>query len=170
MRMNPDPDWKEQLRKLHPESYAWSLFCCNHDKEMAKDVLQTVYLKVYEGKARFLQRSTLKSWLFSVIRNTAADLFRRSTWTDMELNETHHQIPDVVPVVERDKRNLFANILNGLSRQQHAVLTLVFYHDLTLEEISRTMGISIGSVRVHYERGKENFRRLLIKDKDFEML
>ncbi len=163
-------DWKGQLKELHEESYSWSLFCCNNDEEMAKDTLQTVYLKVYGGKARFLQKSTLKSWLFTVIRNTAMDLFRKNGRNHVELNESHNQIPDDTPRASAETTVLFMEILNGLSVQQRAVLTLAFYHDLTLDEVAETLGISKGSFRTHYERGKENFRKYLAGHKDHELL
>lgn len=168
--MTTGRDWKDQLKEIHDESYSWSLFCCNKDEEMAKDTLQTVYLKVYEGKARFLRKSTLKSWLFSVIRNTAIDLLKRNGRGHVELSSDHNQIADEHPPADFERERLLKKILNGLSDQQHAVLTLAFYHDLTLEEVAEALGISIGSARTHYERGKENFRKYLAEHKNLELL
>lgn len=167
--MNAGRDWKDQLRELHTDSYAWSLFCCNQDEDMAKDALQMVYLKIYEGKARFLQQSALKSWLFSVIRNTAIDLLRENGTNRQALNETHNNIPDDRIAADAERQNQFQRILNSLSIQQREVLTLAFYHDLTLEEVAQAMSLSVGTVRTHYERGKENFRKRLVAKKDSEL-
>src|SRR6476659_6962031 len=65
-------DWEATLESLHPSSFAWALGCCGRNREDAEEVLQDVYLKILEGKARFEGRSTLKTWLFAVIRKTAA--------------------------------------------------------------------------------------------------
>lgn len=168
--MNTDRDWNEQLKALHAQSYAWSLFCCNRDADMAKDTLQTVYLKVYEGKACYSGNSSLKSWLFSVIRNTSIDQLRRKGAHHETLDERHSQIPDEPKSPEFDRRRAFLCILNSLSPQQRTVLTLAFYHDLTLDEVAQTLGLSLGSVRAHYERGKQNFRKLLVKNPNVELL
>ncbi len=39
---------KLQLEHLHKECYGWALHCCNQDKEMADDVVQASYLKIWE--------------------------------------------------------------------------------------------------------------------------
>jgi RNA polymerase sigma-70 factor (ECF subfamily) len=160
--MQATPHWKDQLESLHHESYRWCLSCCNYDKEMAKDVLQNVYLKIYEDRAAFKEKSALKTWLFSVIKYTSIDLMRKQPKHLEKLSEAHHQIPDDEKE-ETEKENVFKRILGSLSTQQREVLTLAFYHDLTLEEIAPLLKISIGSVRTHYERGKVNFKKLLTK-------
>ena len=67
-----------QLERLHPESFGWALSCCGHDETEAEDVLQTTYLKIITGKARFGGRSSFKTWVFGVIRRTAQEASRRT--------------------------------------------------------------------------------------------
>jgi RNA polymerase sigma-70 factor (ECF subfamily) len=170
--MPPTSEWKQQVQSLHHEGYTWSLSCCHYDKEMAKDVLQTAYLKIYEGKAVFNNRSKLKTWFFSVIKFTSIDFLRKNTTRGESLQEFYSLVPESENAFEDDGYNenapdretLFVRLLQSLSAQQREVLTLVFYHDLTLEEVAALMNISIGSVRTHYQRGKENFKKLLINN------
>src|SRR5437762_8710759 len=60
-----------ELEKLHGASFGWALSCCRRDRAEAEEVLQTVYLKILEGKARYRGEANLKTWLFAVIRKTA---------------------------------------------------------------------------------------------------
>ena len=60
---------------------------------------------------------------------------------------------------ERTQRLLRA--LLKISTRQREVLELVFYHDMTIEEASQTLGISLGSARTHYERGKRRLFSIL---------
>ncbi|HEY5656985.1 MAG TPA: sigma factor [Myxococcota bacterium] len=71
-------DLEPQLEALHPASFAWATRCCGGNPEEAEDVLQATCLKLLDGKARYRGRSSLETWLFSVIRTTAAAAARRS--------------------------------------------------------------------------------------------
>jgi len=116
------------------------------------------YLKIIEGKARFDGRSSFKTWLFAVIRRTALERFRWQRVRRIVFLETSPPArPDqILERSERTERLLRA--LDAISRRQREVVELVFYHDMTIEEAAQSLGISIGSARVHYERSK---RRLL---------
>ena len=56
--------------------------------------------------------------------------------------------------------------LDELSDRQREILHLVFYQDMTIAEASGVAGISLGSARTHYERGKERLRKILGKDEN----
>ena len=159
-----------QLERLHEESFGWALSCCGHDETEAEDVLQTTYLKIITGKARFEGRSSLKTWVFGVIRRTAQEVARR---TQTERKRVLHLVTDEMvdsragsPDQELDRARAAENLSNAmkeLSDRQKEVLHLVFYQDLSISEAADVMGVSLGSARTHYERGKERLRSLLRK-------
>src|SRR4029078_6434992 len=70
---------KAELERLHPASFGWALSCCGRNPAEAEEVLQTVYLKILQGKAIYRGQSKLKTWLFAVIRKTAISE-RRKQW------------------------------------------------------------------------------------------
>lgn len=76
------------LRQHHREAFLWARQCCGFDGELAKDVIQQVYLKVLEGKAKLKSEDHPKTWLFSVIRFTAMDELRaKGKWLTVEIEE-----------------------------------------------------------------------------------
>ena len=149
--------------ELHEEAYRWARQCVNYSDEQAKDVLQTVYLKILNGKARFNERSSLKTWLFSVIRFTAADSFRGAAHqVSLEAAGEQGEEPELAPL----DQDFYISALRQLSQNQSQVLLLVFYHNYTLETVAEVMGLSIGTVRTHYDRGKKKLRQVLEKEKN----
>ena len=155
---------RSQLEQHHPAAYGWALHCCGRNADDAEDVLQTAYLKILGGKARFNDNSSFRTWLFGVIRNTARDQ-RRSWWR--RLFRDHQWSADrqssdsqIEPAAESCGAEL-RNAMTELSERQREVLHLTFYQELTVEQAARVMGVSIGSARTHYERGKARLRHLL---------
>jgi RNA polymerase sigma factor (sigma-70 family) len=160
---------KAELETLHSASFGWALSCCRRDRAEAEEVLQTVYLKILEGKACFRGEASLKTWLFAVIRKTAIgehrkNLLRNLRWSDSSEQTTTQVSSADQPALALEKSEtqaLFQTALKSLPRRQREALHLVFYQDLTLSEAAVVMGISIGSARQHYERGKKHLRESL---------
>lgn len=152
----------------HEENFAWALGCCRRDRREAEEVLQAVYLKVLDGRARFDGRSSLKTWLFAVIRRTAAQ-HRRLGWLRalhlLPLSATTDAAtagPGADETMETSERHQqLERALVRLSPRQREVLLLVFYHKCTVEDAAGVMGVGVGSARTHYERGKARLRLLL---------
>ena len=162
-----DVELRVQLERAHADCFGWAMACCGRDRDDAEEVLQTVYLSVLDGRARFDARSSFRTWLFGVIRRTAASE-RRKAWLRglLLIREAGRFVGDsfVAPddEIELDaRRDGLRHALTQLSSRQREVLQLVFYHDLTIEEAATVLGIGIGSARTHYARGKERLATLL---------
>ncbi len=157
---------RAQLERLHRESYGWAVRCCADRPEETADVLHTAYLKILEGKARYDGKASFKTWLFAVIRNTAADARRQRGVRRLRLvrgEAPPQRAQERLDETEDRARlqTLFRQALAELSDRQREVLHLVMYHDLTLEEAARVMGVSLGTARTHYDRGKKQLRKRL---------
>jgi len=109
------------------------------------------------GRARQLQ-----DWLFAVVRKTALGRQRVwLTWLRRRSDEDPASQPaDAAAAPDEDGARVRA-ALAGLARRQREVLDLVFYHDLTVEQAARVMGVSLGSARRHYARAKDNLAEKL---------
>jgi RNA polymerase sigma factor (sigma-70 family) len=155
---------RPQLEACHVQGFRWALHCCEGDRVEAEDVLQTAYLKVLDGRARFDGRSSFATWLFAVIRRTAADERRRRIVRfarHAPLNEDVAAPGARSDGIEHETRSALERALRALSRRQREVLLLVFYHERTVEEAAAVIGIGVGSARTHYARGKQRLRELL---------
>jgi len=156
-----DAGLRNALEAQHPDSYGWALSCCRRRRDEAENVLQLVYLKVLSRKAVFDGRSSFKTWLFAVIRKTAAHEYRMELLRRLRLS----QIPkatDTKPTGDQHGVEMrLKEALGKLPARQREVLQLVFYHDLSIVEAAKVMGVGIGSARTHYERGKKQMRRRL---------
>lgn len=147
------------LEQVHTDAFGWAIACCRGDRTEAADLLQSVYLLVLEGKARFEGRSSFKTWLFSVIRRAG---FRRRFLPAVALKKLGQawlrpgsQASSESDFARAELSEKVRKLLACLAGRQREVLHLVFYQEMTIEEAAAVMGVSVGSARTHYERGKK---------------
>jgi RNA polymerase sigma factor (sigma-70 family) len=167
-------DMAQEIERLHPASFSWALSCCRRDREEAEEVLQASYLKLLSGQARFAGRSSFKTFLFGVIRRTALEHRRRralsvlglARWARWGHSSAESVPPSAEPEGPGDRLRRLDAALGLLPRRQREVIELRLQHEMTIEEVSGALQISIGSVRVHYARAKERLRRLLDEEEN----
>jgi len=155
---------EQQIAALHPASFAWALACTRWNAAEAEEVLQSAYLSILEGRARFDGRSALRTWLFGVVRNMAARA-RRRRWLESRepwrvlLRGSAVDLTDALVAEERGAR--VRRALGTLPARQREVLDLVFFHEMTVDEAAEVMEVSTGTARTHYHRGKLRLLELL---------
>ena len=159
-------DLRSELERSHVASFGWALSCCRQQREEAEDVLHTAYMKVLGGQARFEGRSSFRTWFFGVIRHTASEQRRRrwvreillQKWFSGQASPSTGQ-PN--PLEASQESRQLRDALQRLPDRQRQVLHLVFYQDFTVEEAAGAMGVSLGTARTHFARGKSRLRQIL---------
>lgn len=161
-------DLENELARHHRAAFGWALACCRWDRVAAEDVLHTAYLKMLDGRARFAGQSEFRAFLFGVIRRTAGEERRRRMLRatlslsairgNGAASASSHDLSEIIR--DETSRELVV-ALSRLSSRQREVLHLVFYQDLTIAAAAEVLGVSVGTARVHYERGKAQLRLLL---------
>jgi RNA polymerase sigma factor (sigma-70 family) len=162
---------ESELRALHQEVFRWALYCTDFNRDLAKDAVQQTYLKIVEGTAYFGGKSSLKTWLFGVVRLTARELRRGQERYIVGATHESDELPDEI---EELPEETFAELdwdyvdaeaveraLTELSLLQREIVYLVFYRDMPLSEIALVFDVSIGTVRKQYHRAKARLAELL---------
>lgn len=150
------------IAELHAASWGWALACCARNENDAEEALQAAYAKVLSGEARFEGKSSLRTWLFGVIRMTAKEQ-RRRAWVRALKSAVlgaeppqRPSSPGIDEQVERERRaRAVSAAMTRLAERQREVLHLVFYEGMTVVEAAEAMGVSAGTARIHYDRGKK---------------
>jgi len=162
-------DLMAMMQEHHQASWGWARACGARWGVEAEDVLQSVYVKVLSGQAAYRGSAAFKTWLFAVIRNTALDERRRRRlrWLlpfsdEGEADARPDRTADPGGQVEQSQAaESFRKAIARLPGRQQEVMHLVFYQDLSIQEAAEIMGVSLGSARTHYERGKQRLREWL---------
>ncbi len=153
---------RSALEAIHGQVFGWALSRCNYETATAEDLVQQAYVELLSGRARFDQQSTLKTFVFGVVQNLARSRLRR-TATRLRLMQTWLPV-DSAGVAEADEPTDFNSMwqaVRDLPARQRDIVELVFCREMSIEEASQVMGVTVGTARVHYDRAKKSLRKTL---------
>jgi RNA polymerase sigma-70 factor (ECF subfamily) len=150
---------RKALEALHGQLFGWALSRCGYDEAVAEDLMQQAYVEVLSGRARFDNKSTLKTFVFGIVQNLARSQFRQmavrlrliNTYTNPD--DDQHSSSDHA---DHSERQLIWKAVEALPQRQRDITELVFCRDMTIEEASQVMGITVGTGRAHYDRAKKS--------------
>lgn len=130
------------------------------NEQDAKDIFQTVFLKLYTQTMEFHDVQHVKGWLIQTTIHACADEHRKF-WRRhrIQLDEAFAQVED-----DRQRRELYE--LMELVPNHRNVLYLYYYEGYSIREISIFMNARENTVKSWMRRGKEELRRLLGGEKD----
>ncbi len=128
---------RSALEALHSQLYGWALSRCDFDHATAEDLMQQTYVELLSGNARFDQRSSLRTFVFSVIQNLARSRYRRLA-TRLRLIRTYGQdiAGDAVTEDAAPANDDVWRSVRALPARQRDIIELVFCRELTVEEAS----------------------------------
>jgi RNA polymerase sigma-70 factor (ECF subfamily) len=158
------------LEALHSQLYGWALSRCGYDDAEAWDLMQQAYVEVLSGRARFDNKSTLKTFVFGIVQNLARSRFRQLT-VRMRLIKTYanpDDHKDRKDFADHSESALIWKAVESLPQRQRDITELVFCRDMTIEEASQVMGVTVGTGRVHYDRAKKSLASALAELKQKE--
>ena len=149
---------RSALEAIHGQVFGWALSRCDYDRAAAEDLMQQAYVELLSGNARFKRQSTLKTFVFSVVQNLARSRYRRMATRLRLLGQHAHESDDaLLPADPESNADIWAAV-QSLPARQRDVIELVFCRELTIEQASTVMGVSVGTGRAHYERAKKSLR------------
>jgi RNA polymerase sigma-70 factor (ECF subfamily) len=130
------------------------------DPEMASDLLQEVFLRLYRFAHRIDSDRPIQPWLYRMTTNLSYTwVKRRSRWLRFIQDMADRVILDKKPsphlLAERDEGwRWIQQAIISLPIQQRVVVVLYYINDLSLQEIGEIMDIPVGTVksRLYYAR------------------
>ena len=146
--------------------YAYALRLTG-DPARAEDVVQESLVAAWQGAKQFRGTGSLIAWLLGIVHHKAMDSFKKSATVIQDgLGEAATDLPAEGPLLEEqvaigEQRRLLRQGLERLSPKHRAVLELVFYQGLSLQETAEVCGVPLGTVKSRLNYAKASLRGVL---------
>jgi len=137
-------------------------------KEEAEEVSQDVFLKVFKSLSKFKGESKFSSWIYRITYNTCLDKIRKQKRDPIvvTIDEfTEHQVNTIDnaldKLIEKEHKQLIQDCLQLLPSDVGFLLTLYYFEEQSIEEISKIIGISTANVKVKLFRSRKKLASIL---------
>jgi len=133
------------------------------DPAVADDVLQEVYLKIYQYLHSLRDQERLQSWLYQVARNAIADQFRGER-DESELSEALPADDDeIADDLNERLRQMIRSMIRCLPEEYQNPLLLTEYEGMTQKEVAERLGLSFSGAKSRVQRGRDQLRELMLR-------
>ena len=146
-------------------------------REEAEEVAQDTFIKVFNSLSRFKGDSKFSTWIYRVAYNACLDRLKKNKRQQgtVAIDEyTEHQVKTIdnaLDKIEAKERQLaIQNCMEMLPSEDSFLLTLFYFEELSLDEISKVVGLKPNNVKVKLFRSRKKLATILKEQLDNETI
>lgn len=147
------------------------------NREEAEEVSQDTFIKAYLSISKFKGDSKFSTWIYKVTYNTCLDRLKKNkraqeTIPIDDFSENQIKILETVldAIDEKERNKTIEDCIQLLPSEDGFLLTLFYFEEQSLEEISKVIGITANNVKVKLFRSRKKLATLLRERLEPEIL
>ena len=143
-----------------------------YDMDLAEDLAQETFLKVYLKKDSYREISKFSTWMYTIASNLAKTelrkIKRRKTYSISEISDVDREVNFFVEDENPDDKlddnesNILHESIFELEEDFRTIIILREIQELSYENISKILKLPLGTVKSRINRGKLKLRDILV--------
>ncbi|MBQ7156376.1 MAG: RNA polymerase sigma factor [Bacteroidaceae bacterium] len=143
----------EELVNQYSRKLYWQIRHLVVDHDDSDDVLQNVFLKVWNSIATFKGDSQLFTWLYRIAYNESITFLNKKK-AQLSIDDIDDGIANTLESDEYfdgdETQIILQEAINTLPDKQRAVFTMKYYEEMKYEEMAEITGTSVGALKASY--------------------
>lgn len=132
------------------------------------DAAQDVFVVVHRRFAEFRGSSTVRTWLYGIVRNVASN-HRRSLSRKREAGPLDVEPPSLAPgpaeaAEQAESAAFIERFLGGVDVKKREVFMLALLEEMTMPEIAEALGIPVNTAYSRLRLARADFQRALERE------
>jgi len=161
----------ECLYRVHSKALLANIRNLVRDNEIASEILQDIYLKIWEIRNTIDLEKSYKGFLYTVARNMVYDYLRKLALDKKKRSELISKTLEVYTHIEeglilKEHEKLLSEALGQLSLQCQKVYSLSKFEGKSHQEISQLLNISISTVNNHMVKSNRQIRAFFLQNSE----
>ena len=146
-----------------PALYGIVMRILNQDEELAQDVLQESFVKIWKHMDSYERvKGTLFTWMLNITRNTAIDKVRSGKRNVIQSLDDNVHIIDINHFTSPTEDRIgVKEVVEELKMEHQAMIKMAYFGGFTQEEISQKLGIPLGTVKTRTKAALNALRKII---------
>lgn len=147
------------------------------NREEAEEVSQDTFIKVFKSLSKFKGDSKFSTWIYRVAYNTCLDRLKKikRQYNVVAIDEfTEHKVKTIDNALdqmeEEEHKEKIQKCLQLLPSDDSFLLTLYYFEEQSLEEISKVVGLTANNVKVKLYRSRKKLASILKEQLEPEII
>ncbi len=173
LRLDENRAFVQLYHRYKHRVYAYCYRLLRHPQS-AEDAAQETFVKIYRSIHQLEKTSSLQSWIFSIARNEAFTILRRTRPME-ELDEESESVWDeegpLERVVQQERTEIVQRCLGMLRPVYREVLILREYEQLSYAESAQVTGATESAVKAGLFKARKAMVKkldLILKERDMQ--
>jgi RNA polymerase sigma-70 factor (family 1) len=141
------------------------------DEEEAKDVLQDIFLKLWQKRDELAKVENMEAFAFRMMRNRCLDVIRSRRTISLEVvkknNRPEEESLDTDYLENEEMAGLVKRIIAELPDLQRMIIHLRDIEQLEYEEIAEATELNVNAIRVNLSRARKRVRDEILKIQNY---
>ena len=162
----------DELVKRYQNEMILFIALYTDDYQIAEDISQDVFVKLYVNKPRYAPSASFKTWLYTIAKHESLSFLRRNK-RDVSLSVLNSKavIDDwLKPLLHEERKIALHKALSELGPEYRRYLYLACFDNLSTGEIARIEGKTARYVTVKLYNAKQSLKRMIEKGDKYEIL
>lgn len=157
-----------ELLRLYRNPIYYMLLKMMNNPNDAEDLTMEAFGKAFKNLDQYSPEFAFSTWLFKIAANNCIDFMRKKNSMpncidqdlfnlEINLNDVNGGMPDTPEerIIEKQKIIMLRNAVDQLRPKYKELIDLRYFKELSYEEISKELGISMNNVKIQLFRAKE---------------
>ncbi len=154
-------EFESLFKAYYKALYAYALAILKDDIA-AEEIVQNVFLKLWERREELLQKQSLKSYLYKCVYHDSLNHIRhmkvRDKFAEYTKQQNYLEVDAHEKATAKELEYKLRNALNELPQQCRTVFQMSRFQNLKYQEIAAALGISVKTVEVHMGKALKSLR------------
>ncbi|MDQ1148075.1 RNA polymerase sigma-70 factor (family 1) [Sphingobacterium zeae] len=143
-----------------------TIFRMVKDRQVSEEIVQDVFLKVWQKRSTIDPTRSFKSWIFTIAKNDVISWYRKLA-KEAEMQENLYQHFEQLYLMEKEvdieekQSALLEKALNTLSERRREIFVLCKIEQKSYEEVAKQLHISVSTVSNAMVKSNQHIRQFV---------